>query len=183
MPLPAVAVPPSGSCIILLSLAQMPALLLPPPPPLPPPSLCVCFRPNSLHPYIPCTSQQQPSAQWWVGCWGSLIRKWNCPQEQGGCEYERCQVTPALLSPLHWAWAPGLDVLLGSACTDRQVSSAGASKPPVCQGAAQQRQDSYFLGHAMWRWHFQIVRTVKPAIIGVSASAVEKGVQKSLVAK
>lgn len=85
MPLPAVAVPPSGGCIILLSLAQILPLLLPPPPPLPPSSLCVCFRPHSLHPCILCTSQQQPSAQlWWVGRWGFLVNKWNRPQEQVG---------------------------------------------------------------------------------------------------
>lgn len=95
--------PPFGSCTILLSLVQILALLLPPLPSLPPPSLCVCFRSNSLHPYIHCTSQQQPSAQhWWVGWQRLLIRKWNCPQKQVGLwEWEvpdySCSALPSAL--------------------------------------------------------------------------------------
>lgn len=179
MPLPAVAVPPSGSCIILLSLAQIFALLLPPPPPLPP--LCVCFRPNSLHPYIPSTCQQQPSTTLMSGMVGVTNKEMELPTRTSGAVSVGDARLLLLCSPLY----NGLGTRTGCSpwlFLHWQVNSAGGSQPPVHQGAAQQRQDSYFLGQTLWRWNFQMLRAVKPAITRVSASSVDKGVQKSLVA-
>lgn len=167
-----------------VSLAQVLALLLPPPPPLPlpPPPLWVCFRPNSLHPYILCTSQLQLSAQHWVGWQGSLIRKWNCPQEQVGLwlwempSYSCSALPPTLGLGTRTGCCPWLFLhwWIAELCWSQPI--------PCVPGSCSAEAGELFPCHAMWRWNFQIVRTLKPAVTDVSASAVDKGVQKSLVA-